>query len=88
MEDVVQRTIRSWKNLYNTIEDVIEEEYREQASMKPEERRERKEEKTKAEKQVEEEESRDKSTEIQQDQSVQDAQLPPPSPPHSTDTPT
>ena len=37
---------------------------------------------------MEEEENKDKSTEMQQDQSVQDTQLPPPSPPHSTDTPT
>ena len=35
MEDVVQRTTRSWKNLYKKIEDVLEEEYKEQASMKP-----------------------------------------------------
>ena len=88
MEDVVQRTTRSWKNLYKKIEDVLEEEYKEQASTKPEERRKWKEEKTEAEKKVEEEENRDRSTEIQQEQSVQDTQLPPPSPPYSTDTPT
>ena len=39
------------------------------------------------ERKVEEEENRDRSTETQQDQSVQDTQLPPPSPPHTTDTP-
>jgi len=67
MEDVVQRTTRSWNNLYNTIEDVLDEEYMEQATMKLEERRKWKEEKIEAEKKVEEEESRDMSTEIQQE---------------------
>ena len=73
--------------MYKKIEDVFEEEYKEQASTKPKERRKRGEEKTEVEKKVEEEENRDRSTEIQQDQIVQDTQLPPPSPPHSTDTP-
>ena len=84
IEDVVQRTTRSWTNLYNNIEDVFEEEYKEQASTKPEERRKRREEKIEAERKVEEEENRDRSTETQQDQSVQDTQLSPPSPPHTT----
>ena len=74
--------------MYKKIEDVFEEEYKEQASTKPEERRKRREEKTEVEREVEEEENRDRSTKIQQDQSVQDTQLPPPSPPQSTDTPT
>ena len=64
IEDVVQRTTRSWKNLYKKIEDVFEEEYKEQASTKPEERRKRREEKIEVEKRVEEEENKDKSTEI------------------------
>ena len=71
--------------MYKKIEDVFEEEYKEQASTKPEERRKKREEKTKAERKVEEEENRDRSTEMQQDQNVQDTQLS--SPPHSTDTP-
>ena len=36
---------------------------------------------------MEEEENRDRNTEMQQDQSVQDTQLPPPSPPQSIATP-
>lgn len=72
--------------MYKNIEDVLEEKYKEKASTKLEERRKRREEKTEAEKKVEEEENRDRSTKTQQDQSVQDTQLPPPSPPHSTNT--
>ena len=87
MEDVVQRTKRSWKNLYKKIKDVLEEEDKEQASKKLEERRKQREEKTKAEKKVEEEENMDRNTKIFQEQSVQDTQLSPLSPPHPTDTP-
>ena len=39
IEEVVQRTTRSWKNLYKRFEDVFEEEYKEEATAKPEERR-------------------------------------------------
>ena len=46
IEEVVQRTTRSWKNLYKKVEDVFEEEYKEEATAKPEERRKRREEKT------------------------------------------
>ena len=56
IEEVVQRTTRSWKNLYKKVEDVFEEEYKEEATAKPEERRKRREEKTEIEKKVEEEE--------------------------------
>ena len=87
IEEIVQRTTRSWRKLYKQVEDVFEEEYNKLASTKPEERRKRKEEKTEAEKKVEEEENRDRNTEMQQDQSVQDTQLPPPSPPQSIATP-
>ena len=63
--------------MYKTIEDVLEEEYNEQASMKLEERRKWREEKKEVEKKVEEEENRNRNTEILQVQSVQDTQLPP-----------
>ena len=85
MDDVVQKTTREWKSLYNTTEDVLEEEYREQASTKPKEGRKWKGGKIEMKKKVEEEESRDKNIEIQQEQSVEVTQPQPPSPPHSTD---
>ena len=96
IEEVVQRTTRSWKNLYNKIEDVFEEEYKEEAFAKIEETTKRKEEKKEVEKKVEEDEKKmeeeKEEEEIQKEdeleQNVQDTQLPPPSPPHSTDTPT
>ena len=73
--------------MYKKIKDVFGEEYKEEASTKIEERRKRREEKTKVEKKVEEEENMDRSIEMQQDQSVQDTQLSPPSPLHSIVTP-
>ena len=39
IEEIVQRTTRSWRNLYKQVEDVFEEEYKELASTKPKERR-------------------------------------------------
>ena len=76
----------------------FEEEYKEEASTKTEERKEERrkekeekkvEEKKDEEEKIGEEESKDedKGGDEQQDQSVQDTQLPPPSPPHSTITP-
>ena len=41
IEEIFQRTTRSWKNLYKRIEDVFEEEYKEEASTKPKERKKR-----------------------------------------------
>ena len=64
IEEIVQRTTRSWRNLYKQVEDVFEEEYKELASTKPEERRKRREKKTEVEKKVEEEESRDRNTKM------------------------
>ena len=88
MDDVVHKTTRIWKSLYNTTEDVYEEESREQASMKPGAGRKWKGVKIETKKMVEKEEGRGKNIEIQQEQSVQVTQSHSPSPPHSTDIPT
>ena len=47
MEEIVQRTMKSWKNLYKRIEDFLEEEYKEEAAIPIEERKKRKEEEEK-----------------------------------------
>ncbi len=91
----MQRTTRVWKNLYKTLEDVLEEIHKEEAAAKPEERRKRKEEKIEEEKKVEEEENKKEREEERKDedkgtdeqQSVQGTHLSPPSSPHSPTTP-
>ena len=90
IEEVVNKSTRLWKVLYKKIDDVFDEECKEEASAKTkeekEERRKRVEEK-KIEEKKDEETEEEMSKGEEQDQSVQDTQLPPPSPPHSTITP-
>ena len=86
-----------WKIIYNKIDDVFDEEYKVEASAKIKEieetRRKKVEEKKGEEEKKDEEEKKEelskgeeKDTNGQQEKSVQDTQLPPPSPPHSTIT--
>ena len=59
IEEIVQRTTKSWRNLYKKIEDLLEEEYKEEVAAPIEERRKRREEKIVEEKKVEEEEKKE-----------------------------
>ena len=95
--------IVAWFIIYKNIDDVFDEEYKVEENVKIKEtkeaRRKKGEEKKVEEKKVEEEKKdeeekeeeiskgEEKDTDGQQDQSVQDTQLPPPSPPHSPITP-
>ena len=103
----MRKSTKLWKVIYKKIDDVFDEEYKEEVSAKKKEMKEtgkKVEEKKEEEKKVEEEKKleeekkdeeenneekeEEKGTDEKQEQSVQDTQLSPPSPPHATITPT
>ena len=100
IEDVVTKSTRLWKIIYKKTEDVFNEEYKVEEISKTKVMKElgnKEKEKKEVEKKDEvenkdeevnaEEKDEDKDTTEQQEQSVQDTQLSPPSPPHATITP-